>query len=58
MGKIDELDHAVDHRVAQRDERVDGAEREAVGELLEEKLKRTYSRRLKVEGSRLPFLSI
>ena len=34
--EVDELDDAVDHRVAQRDDRVDAAERQAVDELLEE----------------------
>jgi hypothetical protein len=36
VGKVDEPQHAVHHRVPERDERVDGAEREAVEELLEE----------------------
>ena len=34
--EVDEAQHAVHHRVAERDEGVDGAEREAVDELLEE----------------------
>ena len=34
--EIDELDDPVDHRVAQRDDRVDAAERRAVDELLDE----------------------
>ena len=34
--EVDEAQHAINHRVAQRDERVDRAEREAVDELLEE----------------------
>ena len=33
--EIDEAQHAINHRVAQRDQRVDRAEREAVDELLE-----------------------
>jgi hypothetical protein len=35
MGEIDEPQDAIDHRVADRDERVNRAEREAVDELLE-----------------------
>ena len=34
--EVDEAQHAVHHRVPERDQRVDGAEREAVDELLEE----------------------
>ena len=33
VGEVDELDDAVDHRVAERDEGVDGAARQAVDEL-------------------------
>ena len=36
VGEVDELDDAVDHRVAERDQRVDRTEHEAVGQLLEE----------------------
>ena len=36
MGEIDHADDAVDHRVADGDQAVDRAEREAVDELLEE----------------------
>ena len=36
MGKINEPQNAVNHRVAKGDERQDGAERQAVDELLEE----------------------
>ena len=36
--EIDQPQHAVDHRVAERDERVDRAERETVDELLEERV--------------------
>jgi hypothetical protein len=35
MGEVNEAEDAVNHRVAERDERVDGAEGEAVEELLE-----------------------
>jgi len=35
VGKVDEPQNSVNHRVAQRDEREDGAERQAVDELLE-----------------------
>ena len=34
--EVDEPQHPVHHRVAERDQRIDGAEREAVDELLEE----------------------
>lgn len=34
VGEVDELDDAVDHRVADRDEPVEGAEDQAVGQLL------------------------
>ena len=36
--EVDEAQHAVHHRVAEGDERVDGAEREAVDELLEKRV--------------------
>ena len=36
MGEVDELQDAVDHGVAERDQGVDGAQREAVDEVLEE----------------------
>jgi hypothetical protein len=36
MGEVDHADDAVDHRVADGDEAIDGAERDAVDELLEE----------------------
>ena len=36
VGEVDELQHAVDHRVAERDQRVDGAGGQAVDEVLEE----------------------
>ena len=35
MGEVDELDDAVDHRVAESDQRVDAAERNPVDELLQ-----------------------
>ena len=35
MREIDEAQNAIDHRVAQRDERENGAERQAVDQLLE-----------------------
>ena len=34
--EVDELDDPVDHRVAERDDRVDAAERQAVDDLLQE----------------------
>ena len=34
VGEIDEAQDAIDHRVAQRDERVDRAERKSIDELL------------------------
>src|SRR5258708_5691543 len=34
--EIDEAQHAIDHRVAKRDERIDGPEGQAVKELLKE----------------------
>jgi hypothetical protein len=34
MKKVQQLEHAVDHRVAERDQRVHAAEREPVDELL------------------------
>ena len=36
MGEIDHADDAVDHRVADRDQAIDRAERDAVDELLDE----------------------
>ena len=36
MGEVDELDDAVDHRVAEGDEGVDEAELEAVQQVLQE----------------------
>jgi hypothetical protein len=36
MGEIDHADDAVDHRVADRDQAVDGAERQPVDQLLKE----------------------
>src|SRR3712207_8278548 len=36
VGEVDELEHAVHHRVAERDERVDGAGGQTVDEMLEE----------------------
>src|SRR5258707_9099409 len=35
MGKIDEAQHAIDHGVAQRQQGINGAQRQAVDELLE-----------------------
>jgi hypothetical protein len=35
VGEIDKAEHAINHRVAQRDERVDRTERESVDQLLE-----------------------
>jgi glutamyl-tRNA reductase len=48
--EVNEAQHAVDHRVAERDERVDGAERQAVEELLEEF---GHCQELKVERGKL-----
>jgi hypothetical protein len=36
MGEVDHADDAVDHRVADGDEAIDGAQRDAVDELLDE----------------------
>ncbi len=38
MGKIDEFQHAIDHRVAKRDQRVNGTERKTVDDLLKKKV--------------------
>ncbi len=40
MGEVQELEDPVDHRVAERDQGVDAAEREAVDELLDEEVHR------------------
>ena len=36
VSEVDELDDAVDHRIAERDQRVDAAERYAIDELLQD----------------------
>ena len=38
MREIDQLDDAVDHRIAEGDDRIDAAKREAVDDLLQENI--------------------
>ena len=45
MREIDELNDAIDHRVAERDHGIDAAERKAVDELLQEDIHRAFRRR-------------
>jgi len=57
MGEIDEPEHAINHRVAERDERVYGSEGEAVEKLLEEfghlmKKKKRESGKLRAESGK------
>ena len=51
MGEVDHADDAVDHRVADGDQAVDRAERDAVDELLEKIFHRPLSARVKVAGT-------
>jgi hypothetical protein len=41
VGEVDELDDPVDHRVAERHDRVDAAQRQAVDHLLQENVQST-----------------
>ena len=47
VGEVDQLQHAVDHGVAEGDERVDRAQRDAVDDVLE-KLRHSWGARLRV----------
>ena len=44
MGEVDQLDDPVDHRVAERDQGVDAAQRETVDQLLEEEGPKLFER--------------
>src|SRR5690606_14337430 len=46
MGKVDQSDDAVHHRVAQRDQRIDAAQRQAVNELLNEDVHKARARQV------------
>ncbi|GAA0782628.1 hypothetical protein GCM10009108_25650 [Castellaniella ginsengisoli] len=43
MGEVDQLEHPVDHRVAQGNQGIDAADRDPVDELLEDKVHRSVS---------------
>ena len=57
MGEVDEAQDAVHHRVPEGDQRVDGAKRETVQELLEE-LRHAAGRRISLGGNGLDELEL